>query len=144
MAHRNTHAEKSCILSNMATSDSTKSFDLRFGSFPLDEEYNKKNEALFTLRGLLMNIIYKVATFKQEENREPRKHVFVSSMQVAINLNNYAYENFKEDHESLVKPTRARQEARRESNSSRSRHPRPPGPACTKIIAQAINGLRFR
>jgi len=57
---------------------------LQFGSFPLDEKYNKKNAALYAPGGLLTNTIYKGPAFKQEENTKPRKHVFIGSMQVAI------------------------------------------------------------
>ena len=58
--------------------------DLQFGAFSFDEKYIKNAKEIFPPGGLLSMIIFKGAPSKKEDNKRPRKYIFIGSMQVDV------------------------------------------------------------
>jgi hypothetical protein len=83
MAPQDVHANKSSLISNIAAGNSLKSFDLKFGALFLNEKYIA-NMDKFTIAGLSSHISFRSATFKKEENKKPRKYIFIGSIQVDV------------------------------------------------------------
>ena len=77
MVSQNISKENTCSVSNMVTG-------LQFGAFSSDEKYIKKAKEIFPPGGLLSMIIFKGAPSKKEDNKRPRKYIFIGSMQVDV------------------------------------------------------------
>ena len=77
MVSQNISEENTCSASNMVTG-------LQFGAFSSDEKYIKKAKEIFPPGGLLSMIIFKGAPSKKEDNKRPRKYIFIGSMQVDV------------------------------------------------------------
>ena len=77
MVSQNISEENTCSVSNMVTG-------LQFGAFSSDEKYIKKEKEIFPPGGLLSMIIFKGAPSKKEDNKRPRKYIFIGSMQVDV------------------------------------------------------------
>ena len=57
---------------------------LQFGAFSSDEKYIKKAKEIFAPGGLSSMIFFKGATFKKEDDKKPKKYIYVGSMKVDI------------------------------------------------------------
>jgi hypothetical protein len=77
MASQNISVENFWPVSNIVTG-------FQFGAFSSNEKYIKKAKEIFSTGGLLSKIIFKGAPFKKEDNKRPRKYIFIGSMQVDV------------------------------------------------------------
>jgi hypothetical protein len=77
MASQNISAENNWPITNMATG-------FQFGVFSSDEKYIKKAKEIFAAGGLSSMIIFKGATFKNEDDKKPRKYIYIGSMKVEV------------------------------------------------------------
>lgn len=79
MASQNISVENSWPVSYMVTS-------FQFGAFSSNEKYIKKAKEIFALGGLSSMISFKGASFKREDDKRPRKYIFIGAICTTRNL----------------------------------------------------------